>query len=126
MAYGCASCPQPGINLPDNWENDPDQYVVSSNVHGELCQILFRDVFTRFICVDGNFSADHLKQKNPLDDVSLTSGEGMMTNPTRYKRYLAQPISTPQVSRWLTSPRQLYPLAPPDEAPLPRAWLPRA
>lgn len=52
--------------------------------------------------MDGNFSADHLKQKNPLDDVSLTSGEGMMTNQTRYKSYLAHPIATPQVSTFLT------------------------
>lgn len=59
-------------------------------------------MFTRFICVDGNFSADHLKQKNPLDDVPLTSGEGMMTNQTRYKSYLAHPIATPQVSTFLT------------------------
>ena len=57
-----------------------------------------REVFTRFICVDGNFSADHLKQKNPLDDVPLTNGEGMMTNQTRYKTYLAHPVVIPQVS----------------------------
>lgn len=25
MGYGCASCPQPGINLPDNWKDDPQQ-----------------------------------------------------------------------------------------------------
>ena len=52
--------------------------------------------------MDGNFSADHLKQKNPLDDVPLTSGEGMMTNQTQYKSYLAHPIATPQVSTFLT------------------------
>jgi hypothetical protein len=23
----CAACPQPGINLPDDWVNDPDQSV---------------------------------------------------------------------------------------------------
>ena len=25
MGHGCASCPQPGINLPDNWKSDPNQ-----------------------------------------------------------------------------------------------------
>ena len=25
MSHGCASCPQPGINLPDNWKEDPHQ-----------------------------------------------------------------------------------------------------
>jgi len=48
--------------------------------------------------VDGNFSADHLKQKNPLDDVPLTNGEGMMTNQARYKAYLAHPVAVRQVS----------------------------
>ena len=24
MGHGCASCPQPGINLPDNWKSDPN------------------------------------------------------------------------------------------------------
>ena len=51
--------------------------------------------------MDGNFSADHLKQKNPLDDVPLTNGEGMMTNPARYKTYLAHPVAIPQVSHSL-------------------------
>ena len=27
MAYGCASCAQPGVNLPGNWEDDPHLYV---------------------------------------------------------------------------------------------------
>jgi len=39
-----------------------------------------------------------LKQKNPLDDVPLTNGEGMMTNQARYKSYLAHPVVIPQVS----------------------------
>ncbi|KZP17767.1 hypothetical protein FIBSPDRAFT_746452 [Athelia psychrophila] len=25
LALFCAACPQPGYNLPDNWENDPAQ-----------------------------------------------------------------------------------------------------
>ena len=58
MAYGCASCAQPGVNLPRNWKEDP---------HDELpfVHILIpigSKVFTQFLCVDGNFSADHLKQ----------------------------------------------------------------
>lgn len=29
LAIFCASCPQPSINLPDNWKEDPDQYVLA-------------------------------------------------------------------------------------------------
>ena len=28
LALFCAACPQPGINLLDNWQSDPEQYVV--------------------------------------------------------------------------------------------------
>ena len=28
LALFCAACPQPNINLPADWENDVNQYVV--------------------------------------------------------------------------------------------------
>jgi len=37
---------------------------------------------------DGNFKANHLKQKNDGDDVWLVNGEGFMTNTTRYEIHL--------------------------------------
>ena len=37
---------------------------------------------------DGNFKADHLKQKNDSSDVWLTNGEAFMTNVDRYKIHL--------------------------------------
>ena len=29
LALFCPACPQPGVNLPDNWKDDPEQYVPS-------------------------------------------------------------------------------------------------
>lgn len=26
MAIFCAACPQPGVNLPDGWEKDPEKW----------------------------------------------------------------------------------------------------
>lgn len=43
----------------------------------------------RSFVADGNFKADHLKQKNDSSDVWLTSGEGFMTNVDRYASHLA-------------------------------------
>jgi hypothetical protein len=37
---------------------------------------------------DGNFKADHLKQKNDSSDVWLTNGEAFMTNVDRYEIHL--------------------------------------
>jgi hypothetical protein len=42
----------------------------------------------RSFVADGNFKADHLKQKNDGSDVWLTSGECFMTNVNRYADHL--------------------------------------
>jgi hypothetical protein len=47
--------------------------------------------------LDGNFSATHLKQSNPDDDVWLTSGEGMMTESTRYKEHIKITVEVKEV-----------------------------
>jgi hypothetical protein len=44
----------------------------------------------RSFVADGNFKANHLKQKNDNSEVWLTSGEGFMTNVDRYERHLEQ------------------------------------
>lgn len=38
--------------------------------------------------MDGNFTADHIKQTRPNDDVWLTEGEGMMTERTSYDAHI--------------------------------------
>ena len=44
----------------------------------------------RSFVADGNFKADHLKQKYDAADVWLTGGESFMTNLDRYEIHLAQ------------------------------------
>jgi hypothetical protein len=50
--------------------------------------IEIRAVYTRGAVFDGNFTAAHLKQRNPADDVWLTDGEGMMTRRRAYHAHL--------------------------------------
>lgn len=33
LAFFCVTCPQPGINLPDNWKSDSNQYVDHRTSH---------------------------------------------------------------------------------------------
>ncbi|KAH9474718.1 hypothetical protein JR316_0013183 [Psilocybe cubensis] len=73
LALFCPTCPQPGINLPENWREE-----ATKNPY----------LFTRSVTADGNFKADHLQQRNSADDVWLTDGESFMTNNQRYKRHL--------------------------------------
>lgn len=50
------------------------------------------------VVTDGNFKADHVKQKNPEDDVSLTgNGEAYMTADARYKAHINATVEEKQV-----------------------------
>lgn len=55
----------------------------------------------RSFAADGNFKADHIKQKNDHDDVHLTDGEVFMTNSERYKLHLATAEESKQVRYFL-------------------------
>ncbi|KAH9478216.1 hypothetical protein JR316_0008669 [Psilocybe cubensis] len=44
----CPACPQPGVNLPDNWREDPNRWV-----------------YKRIFVADGNFKADHIRSEKP-------------------------------------------------------------
>ncbi|TFK58068.1 hypothetical protein BDN72DRAFT_782554, partial [Pluteus cervinus] len=72
MALFCPACPQPGVNLPERWEED------KGNI-----------IYIRQFAMDGNFSASHFKQVRN-NDVSLTNGECYMTEEKTYKEYLAE------------------------------------
>ena len=52
--------------------------------------IKHRDVYIRSMVVDGNFKADHVKQKNSEDDVFLTDGQSFMTAREPYKIHLEE------------------------------------
>jgi hypothetical protein len=71
LGYLCPACPQDGINLPENWTEDPNPWV-------------FRRVFTG----DGNFTADHVRQKAPANDIWLYDGLGMTARRVEYEEFL--------------------------------------
>jgi hypothetical protein len=72
LANFCAACPQAGVNLCPDWENDPNQWV-----------------YTRFVVLDGNFKADHVRQKaDDNDDIWLSNGGGMFANQVDYHEFI--------------------------------------
>ncbi|PPQ94598.1 hypothetical protein CVT25_010606 [Psilocybe cyanescens] len=74
LSLYCPTCPQPGINLPDDWKNDPN-----------------RSVYKRIFVTDGNFKADHVRQKCN-DDVWLIDGAGMAPNCDHYQAFLESAV----------------------------------
>ncbi|EAU83280.2 hypothetical protein CC1G_13152 [Coprinopsis cinerea okayama7 len=71
MALYCAACPQPGVNIPEGWQDDPEQwkYYVT-------------------LVADGNFTLLHRKQRGE-DDVWLKNGEGYLVERTRYAKHIS-------------------------------------
>jgi hypothetical protein len=58
-----------------------------------------REKFYRVLVTDGNFKADHVKQKNPDDDVALTgNGEAYMTGDAQYKQHINTSVEEKQKS----------------------------
>lgn len=44
--------------------------------------------YTRSVVLDGNFSAQHRKMRNPDDDVALADGHAFMVTDAPYKEHL--------------------------------------
>ncbi|KAF8261278.1 hypothetical protein EI94DRAFT_1705651 [Lactarius quietus] len=73
MAVFCALCMQPGINLPENWR----EYEIG-------------------FMMDGNFQAEHMKMRNPENDVPLSKGTGFMVSRKPYELHLQSAIERQQ------------------------------
>jgi hypothetical protein len=54
---------------------------------------------TRGYVLDGNFSAEHLRMKNPEDEVILTDGTAFFVKELEYKNHLKLALESKQVSR---------------------------
>ena len=84
MAIFCALCVQPGINLPENWSEYENRYVTKhkfpltalTDPTYSFSNVLFMQGFM----MDGNFQAEHMKMRNPENDVPLSEGSGFMVS----------------------------------------------
>ena len=76
LANFCPACPQPGINLPEDWKLDPKGWV-----------------YRRSFVADGNFKADHVRQKNSDSNIWLSEGGGMMPKRGEYEKFLHSAVN---------------------------------
>jgi hypothetical protein len=77
----CPACPQVGINLPGDWKEDPNRWV-----------------YRRVVTADGNFKADHVRNKSAADDIWLSDGLGMTTQNAAYEAFLQTAFERSTVS----------------------------
>ena len=54
--------------------------------------------YTRSVVLDGNFSAQHRKMRNPDDDVALADGHAFMVTDAPYKEHLKTAAEFNEVS----------------------------
>ncbi|KAF8263675.1 hypothetical protein EI94DRAFT_1772867 [Lactarius quietus] len=73
MAIFCPACPQPGINLPDDWK-------IRYNEYGFMIFMTMNQLIRTFI-MDGNFAAEHMRCRSEDKDVPLSPRMAFMANP---------------------------------------------
>ena len=83
----CPACPQPGINIPENWKDDPARCVSPSDVM-KIGNLVYRWVYKHMFVADGNFKADHVRQKSAEGDIWLSEGAGMIPKREEYHSFL--------------------------------------
>ncbi|KAG1838555.1 hypothetical protein F4604DRAFT_1572198 [Suillus subluteus] len=81
LALFCAACPQPGINMPVDWQDHYESWLVMQ----------------RYV-VDGNFTAQHMNMKQPHLDVTLSDGLGYMVTDADYQAHLSSAKETKEVN----------------------------
>lgn len=75
LANFCPACPQVNINIPPNWQDDPNCYV-----------------YQRMFVADGNFKADHVRAKTASQDVWLSEGGGFIPERQQYADFIKHAI----------------------------------
>ena len=81
LALFCAACPQPGLNIPENWQQDPEN-----------------GTYIRTFAMDGNFSAVHQKRNIAIPEQCLTDGDLYMVSEKRYQAHLMSAVESKEVS----------------------------
>ena len=81
LALFCPACPQPGINLLENWKEDGRCWLYW---HGYVA--------------DGNFVALHQMQAWSTDDVWIKNSESFMTEHKRYEQHIVHTVEDKEVS----------------------------
>jgi len=61
-----------------------------------------KNLFMRGFMMDGNFQAEHMRMRNPENDVPLSDGAGFMVSKKPYELHLKSAVERRQV--WSISP----------------------
>ena len=95
FAILCPACPQPGINLPEGWENAPDETrLVSFSNYVQLrdwqtlTTICGSWLYTQILALDANFRMSRKAISSKGKDPSLTNGYGYFVDNAAFEAHL--------------------------------------
>ena len=97
LSVFCPACPQPGINIPDNWKDNQARYPPYYSFKNSDTYF-FRWVYKWIFVADGNFKADHVRQKSTIEKIWLSEGGGMVPKREEYQAFLKTAIKRLTVS----------------------------
>src|SRR5258705_11193319 len=80
----------------------PIRKAFRTDIDCKMTDIFYSYLYMRSFVADGNFKADHLKQKNDLSDVWLTNGEAFL--PTAPPHHPHPQTPAPPNPAWHTIP----------------------
>lgn len=94
LAVLCPACPQPGLNLPDGWEDAPPEkrYVLllSHRKDFDSRLALHRYLFRLILGMDANFRLKRKRVSSEKSDPSLGEGWAYLVNEVEYKEFLTE------------------------------------
>uniref|UniRef100_A0A8H8CFY2 CxC2-like cysteine cluster KDZ transposase-associated domain-containing protein n=1 Tax=Psilocybe cubensis TaxID=181762 RepID=A0A8H8CFY2_PSICU len=79
----CPSCPHPGINLPNDWKDAPEN---------------MKFLYTVMICLDANFRLKNQMVSNYSQDPGLGLGLAYMIHRTKYEEYVKSRANEKDIS----------------------------
>ena len=100
LAVICPACPRAGINVPDGWENLPDnvKYVRRPHTCFSSYTVAFhRFIYTLFVAMDANFRLKRRAVSSDERDPALASGGGYFVEDKEYKEYLLAHVDQEEV-----------------------------
>ena len=74
---------------------------IDMNIWKLLTFCFSKNLFMRGFMMDGNFQAEHMRMRNPENDVPLSDGAGFMVSKKPYELHLKSAVERWQV--WSTS-----------------------
>lgn len=91
LAILCPACPQPGRNLPQDWENAPPnvKYVSCSHLYIQHSYLHFdRWLYGLFLAIDANFRLCRRNKSSDQADPGLSNGWSYFVERTGFKEVL--------------------------------------